>query len=227
MAVEVAEPNLDLEDGEIDPLEGLFMVDLTPAVIPQEIAFADEQPVVESIRDDQADEEERKRTEEQEEEDMLIFKNEVAMDSEGESEEEDSNDDSEEDDEDAEAATSGEQVIYDDPDALSAAIRGKITDDSAAKVRFLGTSLFFELGGEDHFTQGELFLFRLQVTGRYYKEDDLTRSCGLCGGKACDFLRRLDPALNLIQFCRTRAQFKRLYPCPVRPRFTLLSWSCY
>ena len=54
-----------------------------------------------------------------------------------------------------------EEMLFDDPKTLQRAIQGKITDDSAAKV-----------------------------TGRYYKEVDLTRSCSLCGGKFHNSIRR-------------------------------------
>lgn len=84
---------------------------------------------------------------------MLQFAKEVA----NTSDEDDDSSESESDDE-------GEQVVFrldgadgrlaDTDAALQAAIQGKIVDDSAAKV-----------------------------TGRYYKEADLTKSCALCGGE--------------------------------------------
>lgn len=63
-------------------------------------------------------------------------------------------DESDDDDDDDDDEDDDEEVIFDDPKTLQQAIQGKITDDSAAKV-----------------------------TGRYYKEVDLTRSCSLCGGE--------------------------------------------
>lgn len=63
-------------------------------------------------------------------------------------------DSDEDDDLDDDDSSDGDDIIFDDPKTLQQAIMGKITDDSAAKV-----------------------------TGRYYKEVDLTRSCSLCGGK--------------------------------------------
>lgn len=63
-------------------------------------------------------------------------------------------DDEEVEDDDEEEEDDDEAVLYDDPKTLEKAIQGKIVDDSAAKV-----------------------------TGRYYKEVDLTRNCSLCGGE--------------------------------------------
>jgi hypothetical protein len=66
----------------------------------------------------------------------------------------------EEEGEDEDEDDGKEEMIFDDPKTLQRAIQGKITDDSAAKV-----------------------------TGRYYKEVDLTRSCSLCGGKFHNSIR--------------------------------------
>lgn len=115
----------ELEEGEIDG-DFLFMVDTAPAVVRQEDAYVEapleELAKVEVVSEAQVEADEKERLREAEEEEMRVFKEEVTMDTDSE-EEEDEEDPEEE-----------EHQIYDDPDALQAAIRGKITDDSAARV---------------------------------------------------------------------------------------------
>lgn len=122
----------ELEEGEIDG-DFLFVVDTAPAVVRDEDAYVEaplEEPVkVETVSEAQLEADEKERLRETEEEEMRVFKEEVAMDTES----------VEEEDEEEEE----EEQIYDDPDALQAAIRGKITDDSAARV----SGCMLELGG--------------------------------------------------------------------------------
>ena len=109
----------------------------------------------------------------QEEEEMRIFAFEVA-----------DSDPELLDDEDDDDDLSPIMAVYDNPHELEQAIQGKITDDSAAKVSRLVPDPL------------ELPLTFAQITGRYYKEVDLTRSCGLCGGKSALTLLRPSPDLS-------------------------------
>ncbi|ORY90181.1 hypothetical protein BCR35DRAFT_134429 [Leucosporidium creatinivorum] len=142
------------EEGEIQgDFNDLFFMDSTPSVIPAETAYvesAQDSPVKAGAVEGETKMEEKARLLAQEEEDMRIFANEVAM---TESEDDDSDDDEEDEEDDGPRPLPyAEDMLYEDEEALQEAIRGKIIDDSAAKV-----------------------------TGRYYKEADLTKSCALCG----------------------------------------------
>lgn len=127
------------EEGEIQgDFNDLFFMDSTPSVIPAETAYveaAQESPVKAGAVQGETKMEEKARLLAQEEEDMRIFANEVAA---TDSEEEDSDDDEddEEDDEDdgPRPLPYAEDMLYEDEEALQEAIRGKIVDDSAAKV---------------------------------------------------------------------------------------------
>lgn len=137
----------EIEEGEVDTNADLFMIDLEPMVIPVGIAFEEVVEVVEEVVAPVVAVKTQKQKQEEEAALMKAFKEEVAMDD--DSGMDDDDDDVEEESED-EVET---MIIHENPETLEKAIKGKITDDSAAKV-----------------------------TGRYYKEDDLTRSCGMCGG---------------------------------------------
>lgn len=126
------------EEGEIQgDFNDLFFMDSTPSVIPAETAFveaAQESPVKAGAVEGETKMEEKARLLAQEEEDMRIFANEVAM---TDSEEDDSEDDDDDDDDEEEGPRPlpyAEDMLYEDEEALQEAIRGKIIDDSAAKV---------------------------------------------------------------------------------------------
>jgi hypothetical protein len=179
------------EEGEV--VEGdfsdLFMVDVTPSAIPAEAAYvgAAAASPVKAGGEQKAETkmEEKARLLAQEEAEMRAFAEEVLIE---ESDEDDDEDDEEEEEGGQKAMPYGEDVLYEDEEALQAAIRGKIVDDSAAKT-----------------------------TGRYYKETDLTRSCALCGGAylrvlRCCVGRKLRSRLSPF---RTRSHFARMPPLSV------------
>jgi hypothetical protein len=124
------------EEGEVQgDFNDLFFMDSEPSVIPAEAAFveaAQESPVKTGAVEGETKMEERARLLAEEEEDMRIFANEVAM---TDSEEEDSEEDGDDDEDDGPRPLPyAEDMLYEDEEALQEAIRGKIIDDSAAKV---------------------------------------------------------------------------------------------
>lgn len=147
----------EIEEGEVDTNADLFMIDLEPMVIPVGVAFEEVIEVEEEVVAPVVELKTKKQRQEEEAALMKAFKEEVAMD----------DDSGMDDDDDVEEESEDEVetlIIHENPETLEKAIKGKITDDSAAKV-----------------------------TGRYYKEDDLTRSCGMCGGASPSSYRDSSP----------------------------------
>lgn len=140
-AAAVVQDELELsekEDGEV--VEGdfsdLFFMDSAPSAVPAEAAFVEDVVGESGVAAEVKGETEMARLAReraQEEEDMKVFANEVAM----ERSSDDSEEESDEEDEEGgpKAMPYAEDVMYEDEEALQAAIRGKIVDDSAAKVR--------------------------------------------------------------------------------------------
>ncbi|KAK4705833.1 hypothetical protein P7C70_g365, partial [Phenoliferia sp. Uapishka_3] len=113
------------EDGQIDEFEGLIMIDTAPSAVRIEDPVEPEEELSKQEQEARADRLQQTALE-KEEEAMRAFAQEVA-----DSEASDSGDEEDENEDEVRV----EMAVYDDPDALQKAIQGKITDDSAAKVR--------------------------------------------------------------------------------------------
>ncbi|KAM0756503.1 hypothetical protein T439DRAFT_321208 [Meredithblackwellia eburnea MCA 4105] len=158
----------DQEEGEIDEFADLFMVDLTPSVIVSQVEDSGAttmQVAVEESREvattTKSVAQGGKSALELEEEKMRNFAKDV-IPSDASEDGLDNSDEDEDEDVDSEAGMAvdttqffqftAKMAISENPEELEEAIKQRINDDSAAKV-----------------------------SGRYYKEVDLTRTCGLCG----------------------------------------------
>jgi hypothetical protein len=191
--------NEDLEEGEVveGNFDDLFMVDTTPAAVkekdrfvgaptPLQTSVSDGEgavtPLVLSaargegespaMTDEAEDGSERSRGKVDDgmesDEAMRIFAKEVAM-----TDDEDEDGASSAEDDEQEAVDGEGLMLYDNEEELEKAIQGRIVDDSAAPVRPLPSRP----------CPCSLTQSRRQVTGRYYKEADLTKTCVLCGGE--------------------------------------------
>lgn len=171
-------PAGEVEDGEIEEgevVEGdfsdLFMVDTTPAAVREEARFVvdtvgeptpvkgkggdDDELLITRVGKkggDEAEEEEEQEEDDKDEDTAMRLFAKEVQMTEDE-DSDGSEGESDEDSESEEGVQPEALLLYDDEAGLRKAIQGKIVDDSSAPV-----------------------------TGRYYKEADLTKTCVLCGG---------------------------------------------